>query len=777
MKKSTTLFQLSMNNRAAFRYQLSIGRRSAINRATNHRAADLYQLGIINQDLSDCKLLKWVVTFLLIIVNCSLIIAQAQDSLKIQTLNEVIVSATRANQRTGMAFTNVYQKDIKKLNLGQDMPFLLNQLPSVVVSSDAGAGVGYTGIRIRGTDPTRINVTLNGVPYNDSESQGTYWVNMPDLASSAQSIQVQRGVGTSTNGAGAFGASININTLGYEREAYGETNFTVGSYNTLKTNVLASTGLLNEHIVVDARLSKLSSDGYIDRAASDLKSFYVSAGYYGKNNFVRLNVFSGKEKTYQAWEGVPESLLSSNRTFNPYTYDNQVDDYQQDHYQLISSFKLNPNWTFSPTLHYTKGRGFYEQFKPEDKFANYGLPNVIVGNETIKRTDLVRRKWLDNDFYGATYSLDYQPINSKISGNIGGGWNKYEGEHFGEIIWAKYTSTADIRYRWYESKASKTDFNVFTKGYYQVNEALNFFADLQFRTVNYDIIGTGDKRQNISQVSGYQFFNPKFGVNFQINKFTSIYASYAVGNKEPSRQDFVDNAPKAPLAETLRDLEIGYRLAGQKLSFDANFYYMNYKNQLVLTGQVNGVGEAIRTNVAQSYRAGLELSATVKFAPKWTLAANTTFSQNKIKDFSETIVNYDGDADKINKFTKTDISFSPNLIAGGQLSFAPTKNIEFGWLTKYVSQQFLDNTANDTRSLNAFFTNDLRASFSIKPKVVKKRNAARLTISLLVNNIFNHLYESNGYTYSYISEKQTVTENFYYPQAGTNFLLAVKVRL
>lgn len=708
---------------------------------------------------------------LLPIAYCLLFSANAQDSTSIRQLNEVVVSATRANQKTGMAFTNVYQKDIKKVNLGQDMPFLLNQLPSVVVSSDAGAGVGYTGIRIRGTDPTRINVTLNGVPYNDSESQGTYWVNMPDFASSAQSIQVQRGVGTSTNGAGAFGASININTLGYEQDAYGETNFTVGSFNTLKTNVLASTGLLNNHFVVDARLSKLSSDGYIDRASSDLKSFYVSAGYYGKNNFVRFNAFSGKEKTYQAWEGVPESLLKTDRTYNPYTYDNQVDDYQQDHYQLISSFKLNSNWTFNPILHYTKGRGFYEQFKPEDKYSNYGLPNVMIGTTTLKKTDIIRRKWLDNDFYGATYSFDYQS-NKKFSANIGGAWNKYDGNHFGEIIWAKNASTADMRYRWYESKALKTDFNIYTKGYYQVSEALNFFADLQYRTVAYDMKGTGDKRQDITQKSDYKFFNPKFGVNYQVSKTTSVYASYAVGNKEPSRQDFVDNAPKAPLAENLQDLEVGYRLVGTKLSFDANFYYMNYKNQLVLTGQVNGVGEAIRVNVPKSYRAGLELSATIKLAEKWKLAANTTFSQNKIKNFTETIVNYDGDADKINKFSKTDISFSPNLIAGGQLSYNPAKNVELAWMTKYVSKQFMDNTSDVNRSLNAFFVNDIRASYSIKPKIVKE-----LTFSLLVNNIFNHLYESNGYTYSYIYDKQVTTENFYYPQAGTNFLLAVKVRL
>ena len=752
MKKLTTIYQLSVIS-----YQLSIGRLTVRRRNSFNSVAFSMLLALM-------------------IVNCSLTIASAQDSLKINQLNEVVVSSTRANEKMGMAFTNVYQKDLKKNNLGQDLPFLLNQLPSVVVSSDAGAGVGYTGIRIRGSDPTRVNVTLNGVPYNDSESQGTYWVNMPDFASSAQSIQVQRGVGTSTNGAGAFGASININTLSYQKEAYGETNFTVGSFNTLKTNVLASTGLLNDHFVVDVRLSKLSSDGYIDRASSDLKSFYVSAGYYGKESFVRFNAFSGKEITYQAWEGVPESLLKTNRTFNPYTYDNQVDNYQQDHYQLISSFKINENWTFNPTLHYTKGRGYYEQFKPQDKFANYGLPNVVIGTETIKKTDLVRRKWLDNDFYGVTYSLDYRS-NKKFTANIGGAWNKYDGDHFGEIIWAKNASTSDIRYRWYQSNALKTDFNIFAKAYYQVNDALNFYGDLQYRTVVYDIKGTGDKRQDITQRSNYQFVNPKVGVNFQVNKFTSVYTSYAVGNKEPSRQDFIDNAPKAPLAENLQDLEVGYRLGGQVFSFDANIYYMNYKNQLVLTGQVNGVGEAIRVNVPKSYRAGLELSATWKMAEKWKLAANTTFSQNKIKNFTETVVNYDGDADKINKFTKTDISFSPNVISGGQLSFTPCKNLELTWLSKYVSKQFMDNTSDVNRSLNAFFVNDLRATFTVKPNVERRPIFKEITFSLLVNNLFNHLYESNGYTYSYIYDKQTTTENFYYPQAGTNFLLAVKVRL
>jgi iron complex outermembrane receptor protein len=721
---------------------------------------------LLNQQKPFRKALSAIVLFHAVILAT---LAQ-DDSTKIKELNEVVVKSTRANEKTGMAFTNVYQRDIKKQNLGQDLPFLLNQLPSVVVSSDAGAGVGYTGIRIRGSDPTRINVTLNGVPYNDSESQGTFWVNMPDFASSVQSIQVQRGVGTSTNGSGAFGASLNISTLGYEQEAFGETNLSYGSFNTMKANILASTGLLNNHFVVDARLSKLASDGYIDRASSDLKSFYVSAGYYNKSNFVRLNVFSGKEVTYQSWEGVPENLLKSNRTFNPYTYPNQVDNYQQDHYQLISSFKLNENWNFSPTLHYTRGKGYYEQFKEMDELANYNLPVSAIGGDTITHSDLVRRKWLDNHFYGATYSLDYQNKNG-LSANIGGAWNRYEGDHYGEVIWTKFALTPANDYRWYQSHSEKSDFNIFGKLFYQLNEQFNLFGDVQYRMVDYDMNGIADKLQNITRNTSFRFFNPKVGFNYQLNTQASFYASYAVGNKEPNRTDFIDNV-KVPSPEHLQDLEAGYRWASQTLSFDANFYYMNYKNQLVLTGQVNGVGEAIRVNVPKSYRAGIELVANWKFAPRWRLNANATFSQNKIKNFSETIVNYDGAPDKINQFAKTDISFSPNVIAGGQLSYSPVKNLEFAWLPKYVGKQYMDNTSDDNRKLNAFFVNDLRASYTINPRIVKE-----ITFSVLANNILNHLYESNGYTYSYIYGQQVVTENFYYPQAGANFLAAVRVRL
>ncbi len=737
--------------------------------------------------------IKIALAFLLT-ANCLLFTASAQDSLKIEELNEVVVKATRATNKTGMAFSNLYKQEIQKQNLGQDIPFLLNQTPSVVVNSDAGAGIGYTGIRIRGTDATRINVTLNGVPYNDSESQGVFWVNLPDFSSSVQSMQIQRGVGTSTNGAGAFGATINVNTLGFEREAYGETNVSVGSFNTLKTNVLASTGLINNHFVVDARLSRIISDGFIDRSAANLKSFYVSGGYYGDKSFVRFNVFSGQEVTQQAWEGVPQSvatgdlagvnayvernflgesykqdLLNRGRRFNPYTYDNQVDNYQQDHYQLISSFELSDKWRFNPTLHYTYGRGYFEQFRDGESFADYGLPDVTIGSEVIDETDLIRRKWLDNHFYGAVWSLEYTGT-GKLNTTFGGGWNAYENDHFGEIIWAEYASSSNIRTRWYENLGTKNDFNVYGKAFYQFSEGFNTYLDLQYRTVNLNANGVLDNLERVDYGKRFNFFNPKVGMNYVANEKSSVYASYAVGNKEPSRQDLVDNAPNLPNAENLQDVEIGYRLNTSRFNATANFYYMYYEDQLVLTGAVNNVGEAIRVNVPRSYRAGIELQADWRFADKWLLAANATFSRNKIQAFTETILAFDDTPNQVNTFTNTDISFSPNIVAGSQLSFMPARGLEITWLAKYVSDQYLDNTSDENRKLDAFFVNDLRFGYTIKPKFMKEIN-----FSLLVNNIFNHEYEPNGYTYSYIFG-DVITENFVYPQAGTNFLAAVRLR-
>lgn len=719
------------------------------------------------------------------------------DSLSSVDLSEVVVKATRATAKTGMAFSTLREKEIEKENLGQDIPFLLNQMPSVVVTSDAGAGVGYTGIRVRGSDATRVNVTLNGVPYNDSESQGVFWVNMPDFASSVSSIQMQRGVGTSTNGAGAFGASININTLKYTEEPFAEVNVSGGSFNTLKTNVLASTGLMNNHFVLDARLSRIVSDGFVQRAASDLTSYYVSAGFYNKQNFVRFNVFSGKEKTYQSWYGIPQSLangdeqglqefidrnyyddafkkqlLAGGRRYNWYQYENEVDNYQQDHFQLISSIKLGEDWRLNPTLHYTKGQGYFEAFKEGRSFKDYGLQNVAVGAEVIDKTDLIQRKWLDNDFYGGVWSLDYSG-SGKLTGSFGGGYNKYFGDHFGEVIWAEFASNGEIRERWYENTGIKTDFNIYGKGFYQFNEKFNVFVDLQYRNVGLDIDGTTDIRLAVNTNDSYSFFNPKLGLNLAIDQTNSAYASFAVGNKEPSRQDIVDAAfaNSKPKPENLQDFEVGFRHLARNTQFEANAYFMNYNDQLVLTGAINNVGEGIRVNVAESYRAGLELQIAQQLGSKFLLSANATFSNNKIKNFTETIPSYDGETpDEVNNYKDTDIAFSPNIIAGASLRFTPTEGLELALLPKYVGKQYLDNTSDDSRSLDAFFVNDFRVNYSLKPKGFKN-----MTLSLLVNNIFNTEYESNGYTYSYLYFGK-ITENFVYPQAGTNFLVALKVR-
>lgn len=690
------------------------------------------------------------------------------------TADEVIVSATRANAKSAMAYSDVSKEDLQKQNLGQDIPQLLNFTPSIVTTSDAGAGVGYTGIRIRGTDATRINVTINGIPLNDAESQGVYWVNMPDLASSVNSVQIQRGVGTSTNGAGAFGASVNVSTNEFRKDPYAEINTSVGSFKTLKNTILLGSGLLNNHFTVDARLSKVNSNGYIDRSSSDLKSFYLSGAYFGKKSFVRLNVFSGKEKTYQAWWGVSQSVIDTNRTYNYYTYPNQTDNYQQDHYQLLTSHQLSSDWTFNVNLHYTYGRGYYEEFKSGDALANYGLPNVVLKDTILKTTNLIRQKWLDNDFYGTTFSFDYQGKKG-LSANIGGAWNQYDGRHFGKVIWAEYASTSKPEDHYYDGKALKTDFNIYGKLFYQVSEKLNSFLDLQYRKVDYAISGTESSLTDVSQAAHYNFFNPKVGLTYQINDKTSAYASYSVGNKEPNRTDFDDNLRKVPQAEKLQDIEVGYKAQAGKAAFSANVYYMNYTNQLVLTGKLNDVGSSIRVNVPESYRLGLELQGGLQLNSQLKWNVNATFSSNKIKNFIEQIPMYDADFNftgyKDNNFQSTAIAFSPSVVAGSQLLFTPVKGLEFGLLTKYVGKQYLDNTSDEGRKLNAYFTNDLRGIYTIKIKGLRE-----ISFSVLANNIFSTLYESNGYTYSYYYVGEKTTENYYYPQAKANFMAGISLK-
>nr|WP_295926041.1 TonB-dependent receptor [uncultured Dyadobacter sp.] len=711
--------------------------------------------------------------------------------------DEVIINATRVNDKTGMAYTNVTAAQIDKQNLGQDLPVLLNFSPSLVSTSDAGGGVGYTGIRIRGSDATRINVTVNGIPYNDAESQGVFWVNMPDFASSVSSIQIQRGVGTSTNGAGAFGASVNINTNAFRQEAYAELNNSYGSFNTFKNTLKVGSGLIKDKFTFDARLSRVSSDGFVDRASSELHSYYLSGGYFGKKSFVRVNVFSGKERTYQSWNGVPEAKLrgdregilafidrnylgekdaanllnSDNRTYNSYTYKNEVDNYRQDHYQIVSSHNLSNKLTFNLNAFLVRGLGYYEQYRAGDDYSKYNLPNVIAGKDTLTSTDFIRRRWLDNYFYGSTFSFDYNSF-KKLTASFGGGWNQYDGDHYGQIIWARNAGNIENEHQYYFSTGKKKDFNLYGKLYYQFTDKLNAFADLQYRRVNHAIHGTDNDLVQLAFDQSYSFFNPKAGLTYQLADQSSVYASYSIGNREPNRDDFTaSTANLFPKSERLQNVEAGFRTQQGKWAFSANYYLMSYKNQLVLTGQINDVGGSVRVNVPKSYRTGIELEGAVAFNRflKWN--ANATFSQNKIKNFTEYIVNYDDGGYNTVNHGKSDISFSPNVIVGSQFSYSLRKNLELALLTKYVGKQYLDNTSTETRKLDAYLTNDIRLSWTVKPSW-----ANEISFNLLVNNVLDEKYESNGYTYGYFAGGALTQENFYFPQAGRNFLVGVNFR-
>jgi iron complex outermembrane receptor protein len=692
---------------------------------------------------------------------------QMQVDVIIDEFNSVYVYGTRYYPITNQVLE---KQDLQKQNLAQDLPILLNFTPSMVTTTDAGAGVGYTGMRIRGSDATRINVTINGIPLNDAESQGVFWVNMPDFASSVSSLQIQRGVGTSTNGGSAFGASVNISTDAPSTQASAEINNSYGSFNTWKHNGIFNTGKIGNFRMM-GRLSKITSDGFIDRAFSDLKSFYLSGVYDLKKGSLTANIFSGQERTYQAWNGIPEEILKAgNRTYNELTYENEIDNYQQDHYQLIYNQEMGSGWKLNTALHYTKGRGYFEQFRVEDALENYNLKPLMIGNETISTSDLVRRRWLDNDFFGWTYHLNYK--GEKLDFQLGGAVNQYKGRHFGEVIWAKFASNGNIRHRYYDNEATKTDFNTFAKANYQVIENLFGFVDLQVRSVNYSFLGFDNNGENVTQNANFIFFNPKFGARYLLDN-QEFYASFAVGNREPNRDDFTQSTPQSrPRNETLQNIEIGYSAGFSKFSFSANYYYMNYKNQLVLTGQINDVGAYIRSNIDQSYRTGIEVVGGWQISNNVRWEANMTLSRNKIQNFNEFLDNYDiGEQIKI-EHQNTDIAFSPSVIAGSSLNFSVLQDFNITLLSKYVGKQYLDNTQNESRKLNPYFTNDIRLSYHFAiPNIAKS-----MGFSVLFNNIFNTLYESNGYTFGYISDNQMIRQNYFYPQAGFNFLAQLSLR-
>ena len=693
--------------------------------------------------------------------------------------DEVVVRATRADENSAMAYSNVSATELGKSNLGQDMPMLLNFTPSVVTTSDAGAGVGYTGIRIRGSDATRVNVTVNGIPINDSESQGTFWVNMPDFASSVNSVQIQRGVGTSTNGAGAFGGSVNMQTNTFEPKAYGEANASGGSFGTLKTTLKFGSGLLGGKFTLDGRLSRIVSDGFIDRASSNLLSAYFSAGYFGAKSFARFNYFTGNEKTYQSWYGTPESrvngsvdemkafidrnylsesdannLLTSGRRYNYYTYDNQTDNYAQDHFQLITNHRLDEAWNLDLNAHYTYGRGYFEEFRPNADLQSYGL-----GAKPI--VDVVRQKWLDNDFYGSTFALNYAG-SQKFKFTFGGAWNRYIGRHYGLLV----APVAFAGHEWYRSRSQKTDLNLYAKANWDLATAWNAYFDVQFRTVGYRMLGTADKFLTLDSDNTYSFFNPKFGLTHQISEKSKVYGSVSAGSKEPSRQDFVDNAAAAPRPEYLQDYEFGYERSGLRYGLQLNGYFMNYQDQLVLTGAVNSTGDAIRTNVEKSYRLGLEAVLNYQFSKRLIWSGNVTLSQNRIQNFQEKMFDYDLNQEVVINHGNTDIAYSPTVIYGSTLTYT-LGAFEASLLRKFVGKQYLDNTSDDARSLKAYSTHDIRLKYTMKKGPA---------FTLLLNNVLNEMYSSNGYTYSYRYGGATTTENFYYPQAGFNFLLGASIR-
>ena len=688
-----------------------------------------------------------------------------------QKLDEVIVQAVRAKFSSPISFSNVTKKDISSRNLGQDLPILLNYLPSVVTTSDAGAGIGYTGIRIRGVSPQSTNITINGIPFNDAESHGTYWVNLPDFSSSVENLQVQRGVGTSTNGSGAFGASINILTDAVSDIAFATISSSIGSYNTFKNTIKFSTGLIN-NFELSGRLSKINSDGYVDRAFSDLKSYFIQGSYSDENTLIKALTFGGHERGYQAWFGVTSDQIKENRRQNPYTYENEIDNYKQDHFQFHWNEKLNSSWSTNLGLNYTDGRGYYEQYREDDSIDGYsGILSSDIdsnGNE-LGTTDLIRRRWLDNNFYVLNASVDYNSKNLNL--NFNSFYSSYSGDHFGEIIWARtFSQNGKIRDRYYEGNGKKKDFSVFSKASFNLGEKTEIYTDLQFRKVNYKTSGITSDLVNMILDKEYNFFNPKFGASYKFKPNSMLYFSYARANREPSRSDYESNLSIKP--EELNDLELGWRFRNEKIKLNINSYYMLYSNQLVLTGELDDVGTPIRTNSGNSYRLGIEIDNFLKLSEKTSFQTNLTLSSNKNK---EIISKVNGE---IYNYGKTNISFSPNLIASNIFSYMPNEYTTISLLSKYVGDQYMSNNDSKNSMLESYFINDLNFTYQIKTNKLFDS----IIFSALINNLFDIEYISNGYYYTYDDtwsnpgEVVTLDGAGYYPQATRNFLFGVSLK-
>jgi len=675
-------------------------------------------------------------------------------------LDEVLVSAVRANSNIPVTFTNFDKKEIAKRNLGQDIPILLNYLPSVISSSDAGAGVGYTYLNVRGSNSERINVTINGIPYNDAESHGTFWVNLGDFASSTENLQLQRGVGTSTNGSGAFGASLNILTYAMANEAGGESSNSFGSFNTRKHTVKFSTGRINKNFELSGRLSNISSDGYVDRAFADLKSYFLQAAYSDPNRLIKAITFGGNERTYQAWYGLDPQQLSENRRQNPYTYENEVDDYEQNHYQFHWNEIINKHWSTNLGLNYTKGSGFFEQYKTEENASDFN--NLIIDG-----SDLVVRRWLDNDFYVANFNANYSKEDLNIINGIS--YSHYTGDHYGEVIWGSdLASNTSIRDRYYFSDALKTDLSFFSKATFSISSKLSGYLDFQGRLVSYQTSGLTSDRAPIDVDANFNFFNPKAGFVYRLADASDLYFSFARAHREPNRNDFENGVSTA---ERLDDFELGWRLQNERFKLNANGYYMNYTDQLVLTGAIDDVGAPIRATSGKSYRLGLELDANYRISDIFSVQPNAAFSTNRNQDFNALVFG------ELKNLGDTPLSFSPGVIIGNRFNYTPSEHFQLAFLSKYVGEQYMSNLRSEVSGLDvleAYFTSDLNLVYQIEPKSVFKS----ITFTALINNIFNAEYVDRGYYYTYDypgANGETITADGagYYPQATTNFLAGV----
>ncbi|RRD80200.1 TonB-dependent receptor [Alloprevotella sp. OH1205_COT-284] len=708
--------------------------------------------------------------------------AQGVDTIRVNILGEAQVVTNRATKKSPIAYSNLDKAALERINHGQDIPFLLSTLPSVVATSDAGTGIGYTNIRVRGTDGTRINITNNGIPLNDPESHVFYWVDVPDFASSLQDIQLQRGVGTSTNGAGAFGASINMLTDKASLLPYASVNASYGSFNTTKNTLKVGTGRLNHRWAFDARVSYLASDGYRDRSSAQMGSYFTQGTYFNGGTMLKLIAYGGKEKTYHAWDGISREQLSTHRTYNPnglidkklnLFYDDQNDIYFQQHAQALLTQKLSPAWSLSAALHYTYGEGYYEEYKKNRKLTEYGLASYTLDAIEQKKSDLIRRKHLQNHFYGGLFSLNYKEGAWDVTG--GAGLNNFENDHFGNVLWVKnYVGNLRPNHEYYRNKGEKLDGNVYLRAHYAVLPTVNLFADVQYRFIDYRINGTSDKRPVLDIDKKFHFFNPKFGGVWNIRPDHRVYASFSVARREPTRNSYQESysPDHSPKSERLFDYEAGYTYTGRTFEAAVNGYWMQYKNQFVLNGRYNEIGEAVVENVADSHRAGIELSGAWLPCPFFRWDANLTLSANRIKDYTAYL--YDGD---YNEYTHhigdTDISFSPSTTFNNRFTFNHG-GFSASLTSQYVGRQYLDNMKMRENSLDAYFVSHLNASYTFCFRGVKE-----MTVGATVYNLFNEKYETNGYSQTYMADPATRTlgsDPRFYPMAGTNFLVNIGVK-